>query len=178
MLKLNAQQLREYQPNEKDLLEIRKTRKEIYLLLDNIYDTYNIGGLFRLSDAVGVKTMYLCGRTECPPNPRIHKSSVGTHKIVDWEYCSSAQEQIKKMKKQNPKLTTIAVEQAENSVQISQVSTQLPVLLVVGDETNGVSPSVLQICDQVVEIPMLGVNKSLNVIVSAAMVLSKLCYPV
>lgn len=154
---------------------MKARRRELYLMLVDVYDTYNVGGLFRLADAMGVKKIYLCGRTECPPNPRIEKASVGTHRWVEWEYCESAFLQIRQLKTKNLKLKTVAIEQAENSVPLSEAKLELPpLLLVLGSETGGLSAAVLAECQQIVEIPMYGVNKSLNVIVSAAMALSKL----
>src|SRR3972149_9558258 len=95
-MKLNSKQLRASQPTEKDLGKIR--RREIYLILDNILDTYNIGSIFRLADAVGVKKIYLCGATETPPNSRISKSSGGTDKWVPWEYASTVVEAVSSIK--------------------------------------------------------------------------------
>ena len=96
MIKLVAAQLRTTTPSESDLKKIK--RREIYFVLDNILDTYNVGGIFRLADAIGVKKVYLCGETETPPNPRIKKASINTTEWVAWEYKESAQEAIKDLK--------------------------------------------------------------------------------
>lgn len=143
-------------------------RKPIYLILENVYDTYNVGGLFRLADALAVEKMYLCGEIEIPPNSRIKKASIGTYKVVPWEYKKSAQEAIEELKKEEVKI--VAVEQYRQAVAYTKAEYSLPLALVVGNETTGVTPETLALCDQVVEIPMWGINKSLNVIVSAAIV--------
>lgn len=174
MIRLNAKQLRDYVPDQEELAEIRTSRRELFLLLDDVQDTYNIGSFFRLADSVGVKRLYLCGKSECPPNPRIEKASVGTHKIVDWEYAESAVSKIQSAKLEITGLRVIAIEQFENSVDWKTVDYDLPLLLVVGHESHGVSAEVLAVCDAVVELPMRGVNSSMNVLVSAAMVLGHL----
>src|SRR3990167_9048057 len=93
-MKLNAQQLRELE-EKRSIGEIRAIKRNpIYLILQNIYDTYNIGGLFRLADALAIEKIYLCGTTEIPPNTRIKKASIGTYKVVDWEYRKSVSEAI------------------------------------------------------------------------------------
>ncbi len=173
MVKLNAKQLRVREPSEKELTEIQAKRREIYLMLVDVYDTYNVGGLFRLADATGVKKIYLCGRTECPPNPRIFKAAVGTDRWVEWEYCESAEECIERFKIQDSRFKIIGIEQSEKSVGLDEAKLDLPLLLVLGNETEGLSEEVLNLCDQIVEIPMYGVNRSLNVIVAGAMVLGR-----
>ncbi len=173
-MKLNARQLREVEEAEvqEKLKMIR--RHPIYFILENIYDTYNIGGLFRLGDALAIEKIYLCGETETPPNARIKKASIGTYKVVPWEYKRSAAEAIaelnSKLKAQNSKLNLIAVEQSPKAINYTKANYSFPLALIVGNETYGVKPETLKLADQIVEIPMWGINKSLNVIVSAAIV--------
>ena len=84
-MKLNARELRELEEKrvQREFREIK--RNPVYFILENIYDTYNIGGLFRLADAIGAEKLYLCGEMEIPPNSRIKKASIGTYKIVPWD---------------------------------------------------------------------------------------------
>jgi tRNA G18 (ribose-2'-O)-methylase SpoU len=100
-MKLNAKELRVVE--EADVQEKIKEvkRRPLYLILENIYDTYNIGGLFRLADALAVSKIYLCGQTEVPPNSKIKKASIGTYKVVPWEYKKSAAEAIAELKKES-----------------------------------------------------------------------------
>ena len=97
-MKLNAKELRTV--DEKDISDKLKSikRRPIYFILENIYDTYNIGGLFRLADALSIEKMYICGQSEIPPNSKIKKASIGTYKVVPWEYCKTAADAIKKLK--------------------------------------------------------------------------------
>jgi tRNA G18 (ribose-2'-O)-methylase SpoU len=168
MIKLKAAELRTSQPSKEELAKIK--RREIYFILDNILDTYNTGGIFRLADALGVKKIYLCGVTETPPNTRIKKASINTTEWVKWEYSESAAEVIKKLKSKVKNLQVIAVEQDKKSISYAQIDYKLPLAFVVGNETEGISQNVLKLCDKVAEIPMWGVNKSLNVIISLGVV--------
>lgn len=172
MKKLNAATLRTSEADP----EVIKTLKKhpIYLILDNVLDTYNTGSIFRLADALQVERIYLCGMTETPPNPRIKKASISTWKWVSWRYTATAVEAIHECKMQNAKCKIVAVEQNEKSISLYDFKPKLPLALVVGNETYGVSKEVLDLCDAIVEIPMWGVNVSLNVMVSTAIVLYKI----
>src|SRR3990167_10694593 len=83
MFKLGAKELRKTSPTPENFKTIK--RNPIYLVLDQIIDTYNIGSLFRLGDAIAVEKIYLCGDMEYPPSSRIHKAAVGTENWVPWE---------------------------------------------------------------------------------------------
>ena len=106
---------------------------------------------------------------DIPPHHKIAKASVGTYKIVPWVYKETAKEAIEEIKSQKD-VTVLAVEQSEKSVPFNEVAYTFPVALLVGNETFGVKPETLELVDKIVEIPMWGINKSLNVIVSAAIV--------
>ena len=227
MLKLNSKQLRAVDANDISSDAKSVIRNPLVFILENIYDTYNIGGIFRLADGLGVAKIYLCGDTETPPNNRIHKASCGTYKVVPWEYCISAQDAIEKFKISfdytegdcvlergtgclsesklekndvsrakagqnivhdrassvpseriqaptpnlaNLKPCIVAIEQSHTSIPYTTLKSSFPLALVLGNETTGVTPETLALCDKTVEIPMWGINKSLNVIVSAAIV--------
>lgn len=173
MKKMNSKQLRAVDAQDVALDMKSVERNPLVLILENIYDTYNIGGLFRLADGLGITKMYLCGETETPPNNRIHKASCGTYKVVPWEYCTSAQVAIEKFKtnmRHEEGGCVLAIEQSSSSVSYTSLTPSFPLALVVGNETTGVTPQTLALCDKTVEIPMWGINKSLNVIVSAAIV--------
>ena len=188
-MKLNAKELRDVK--EEDISENLKLikRRPMYFILENIYDTYNIGGLFRLADALAIEKIYICGESEIPPNSKIKKASIGTYKVVPWEYRKTAREAIeelrnivplihgsivenKKTMKQsnNETIKIIAVEQHSTSISYQKADYSMPVALILGNETYGITEETLKLCDQIVEIPMWGINKSLNVIVSAAIV--------
>jgi len=166
--KLGAKDLRKTKPTPETFATIK--RNPIYLILDNVIDTYNIGSMFRLADAIAAEKLYICGDTEYPPNSRIHKAAVGTEEWVPWSKENETSEVIKKLKTQGVQI--IAVEQSPLSTSYSVLSTKLrfPIAILVGNETTGISKEVLELADVVVELPMFGVNKSLNVWGTAAVV--------
>lgn len=145
-------------------------RRALYFILEDIYDTYNVGGIFRLADALNASKIYICGQTEIPPNHKIIKASIGTYKVVPWEYKSTAIEAIEELRRKYKVSSIVAVEQDRRSVEYTKASYSYPLALILGNETSGVKKETLDACDQIVEIPMWGINKSLNVIVSAAIV--------
>ncbi len=175
-LKLNADQLRRYQISEvrSQTSESKAVLKsEIYIILDNVLDTYNTGSIFRLADAIAAKKVYLCGETETPPNHRIKKASINTTEVVEWEYAESAVKAIRNLQLSVNNLQLVAIEQAATSVPYDKFEYKLPLALVVGNESTGISKEVLKLTQGIVELPMFGVNISLNVMVSLAVVLYK-----
>ncbi|MDZ4227759.1 MAG: TrmH family RNA methyltransferase [Candidatus Levybacteria bacterium] len=169
MIKLGAAELRTTKSTDAERKHIK--RNPIYIILDNVMDTYNIGSIFRLADAVAAEKVILCGETETPPHTRIKKASINTTEWVAWSYAPTAVEAVLGIKKQVSGIKIIAIEQDKKSVSYDKADYNFPIALVVGHESTGVSKSALQICDQIVEIPMWGVNKSLNVVVSLGIVL-------
>lgn len=167
-MKLKPDVLRHQKPSESDLKDIK--HNPIYLVLDNIIDTYNIGSLFRLADAVGVQKLYICGESEYPPSSRIHKAAVGVENWVNWEKKDSTIETLVELKSQGVQI--ISVEQDKRSIPIKRLNelVKFPVAIIVGNETVGVSKEVLDSSDIIVELPMYGVNNSFNVWGSAAVV--------
>src|SRR6185369_12024537 len=115
MIKLGARDLRHTKPAEGDLKDYKKN--PIYLILDNVIDTYNIGSLFRLADAIGATKLFICGETEYPPSSRIHKAAVGTEEWVDWEKVNKTSEIIKKLKSEGVQI--VAVEQDSRAISFS-----------------------------------------------------------
>jgi len=166
MPKYNSKELRKMEPIEEEIVQLK--RNPIYFVLDEVLDTYNIGSMFRLADAVGVQKMYLCGNMEYPPSSRIHKSAVGTENWVPWEKKDSALETVCELKRNG--IYTIAVEQDPRSRALSLVPRALrfPCAIIVGHESDGVKKEVLDEVDLIVELPMYGINKSFNVWGTAA----------
>jgi tRNA G18 (ribose-2'-O)-methylase SpoU len=187
-MRLDAKQLRQLEEERARGIIRAVKRRPIYFILEDIYDTYNVGGLFRLADALAIEKMYLVGQTETPPNSKIKKAAIGTDKIVPWQYTKTTKEAIERLtsnikhltpKREDKKkmldvrslkLEVIAVEQAENSIDYRQADYSYPLALIFGNESLGVKNETLALCNKIVEIPMYGVNKSLNVIVAAAIV--------
>lgn len=164
--KLSADALRKSEPTQADLAKIK--RNPIYLVIDEVLDTYNIGSMFRLADACAMERIYLCGNMEYPPSIKIHRSSVGTDKWVPWEKKATTLEAVTDLKKKGVQI--VAVEQYTDAIPYWELSPKFPVALVVGHETTGVRQEVLKLADNIVELPMLGINNSFNVWGSAAVV--------
>ncbi len=171
MIKLKAKELRVTSSTSEQREKVKKN--PIYIILDNVLDTYNIGAIFRLADACSVEKVYLCGGTETPPNSRIKKASINTTEWVDWEYFADAKSAIYNLRSKIDDLKVVAIEQAKGSVGYDKFNYKFPIALVVGHESDGVSKEVLDMCDGIVELPMFGVNVSLNVMVSLGIVLYK-----
>ncbi len=171
MIKFGAKELRKMEAPEEQKKLLKKN--PVYIILDNVLDTYNIGSVFRLADAVAATKVYLCAGSETPPNSRIKKASINTTEWVDWEYAESAVEAIARIRNKESGIRVFAIEQDPRSVPYDTIDYQFPVALVVGHESDGVSQEVMDVCDAIVEMPMWGVNKSLNVMVSLGIVLYK-----
>lgn len=167
-MKLNSHQLRKSRVGESAKKQKAIKRNPLVLVLDNVLDTYNIGSFFRLADALGVEKLYLCGPVVTPPNLKIHRASIGTWKWVPWEHFSKVGECLQKLKADGYQI--VACEQAKNSVNYQKAKYKFPLAIVAGSEMNGISQETLKMCDQIIEIPMYGVNVSLNVLVATAII--------
>lgn len=170
-MKYNADALRKSVHNPQLCQSI--ARNQVYIVLDNVLDTYNIGAVFRLADAVAAEKVILCAGSETPPNSRIKKASINTTEWVPWEYFATTGEAIKHLRQTVPQIQIVAVEQSAQSVAYDTFHYTVPVALVVGHETDGVSEEIQSMCDATVELPMWGINISLNVMVSLGIVLYK-----
>lgn len=152
--------------------------KHIYILLHDIRSVYNVGAIFRTADAVGVTKIYLSGYTPTPvdrfnqPRPDFAKCALGSEKTVAWEYVKSPTALITRLKKEG--IQIISVEQAKNSVDYKKVKPAAKTLVILGNEVSGISKTILAKSDIVAEIPMRGMKESLNVSVSAGIVLFRL----
>lgn len=169
MIKLGAKELRTTEADEESKKQLQKN--PLYIICDNVIDTYNVGSIFRLADAVAATKVYLTGVTETPPNTRIKKASINTTEWVNWEYFSTTEEAIEQVRREVPGVQVVAIEQSPQSVPFDKAEYQFPLCLVVSNETSGATQEVLGMVDLIVEMPMWGVNKSLNVMVSLGIVL-------
>lgn len=147
------------------------TKLPIVVVLDNVRSQHNIGSVFRTSDAFMIESIHLCGITATPPNREIHKTALGATESVDWKYFESTLESINYLKAQGFKI--IAVEQAEGSINVqdfqAEISQKLAVIF--GNEVNGIGDEVMAVAEMCLEIPQYGTKHSLNVSVSAGIVL-------
>jgi len=168
-MKLNAKALRVSSHDPESIAKIK--RNSVYIIVDNVWDTYNIGAIFRLADAVAAQKVILCAGSETPPNTRIKKASINTTEWVPWEYHETAIEAITKLRAEVPGIQIVSVELDDRSVPYDKVDYTFPVAVVVGHETDGVSKEAMEASDYIVELPMWGINISLNVMVSLGIVL-------
>jgi len=154
--------------NVEEFKEAEKT--PVVLVLDNIRSLNNIGSLFRTADAFLIEKIYLCGITATPPHKDIHKTALGATESVAWEYREHTSELVAELKKANYK--TFAVEQAENATMLNdfKVDVSKKYALFFGNEVKGVSQEVVTACEGVLEIPQYGTKHSLNISVSAGVV--------
>ncbi len=149
--------------------------RHIYLLLHDIRSVYNVGALFRTADAVGVTKIYITGYTPTPldrfNNPRkdFAKCSLGAENSVAWEYAKTPTALVNKLKKEGVQI--VCVEQGKKSVDYKEAKISDKALVVFGNEVEGVSKQLLSKADVIAEIPMKGKKESLNVSVSAGIVL-------
>lgn len=151
-----------------DFKEAPKT--PLVIVLDDIRSLHNIGSVFRTSDAFLIEKIYLSGITATPPNKEIHKTALGATDTVAWEYAKDVLAVIEKLKTENYRV--YAIEQVENAIFLNdfQVEKDTKYALVFGNEVYGVSQKAIEICDGTIEIPQLGTKHSLNISVSAGIV--------
>ena len=148
-----------------------KTSKKtpIVVVLDNVRSALNVGSVFRTSDAFRIEKIYLCGITATPPNKEIRKSALGATESVEWEKVKDTGSVIKKLKSNGYHIC--AIEQTENSTMLNNfILPEKPITVVFGHEVNGIQQSVVDLCNQCVEIPQIGTKHSLNISVSAGIV--------
>lgn len=165
----------------KSIFEFKSSEKvPIIVILDNVRSLNNIGSVFRTADAFLIQKIYLCGITATPPHKDIQKTALGATDSVAWEYVEDALSLLEKLKAE--KIEIYAVEQAENAIflQDFQPKKNITCALIFGNEVKGVQQKLVSAADGVIEIPQLGSKHSLNIAVSAGVVLwdvfSKMMY--
>ena len=143
----------------------------IIVVLDNVRSALNIGSVFRTSDAFLVEGVCLCGITATPPNPEIHKSALGGEFTVSWKYFEKTFSAIEELRLNGYKI--YAVEQTEGSISLPDFKVDIneKYALIFGHEVDGVDQEVISLCDGSIEIPQWGSKHSLNISVSAGIVL-------
>ncbi|MBA9072872.1 tRNA G18 (ribose-2'-O)-methylase SpoU [Flavobacterium gossypii] len=151
-----------------DFKQAEKT--PLIIILDDIRSLHNIGSVFRTADAFLIEKIYLCGITATPPNKEIHKTALGATETVSWEYAKDVLEVIDSLQKEN--VAVMAIEQVENSISLQEFipENDQKYALVFGNEVKGVSQEAIKKCQGTIEIPQLGTKHSLNISVSAGIV--------
>ncbi|WP_461534413.1 RNA methyltransferase [Sinomicrobium sp.] len=142
----------------------------LILVLDNIRSLNNIGSVFRTADAFRVEKIYLCGITATPPHKDIRKTALGATESVAWEYTKDTLTLVREL--QQAEVRVMAVEQVEGAVMLQDFTPESGVkyALVFGNEVKGVDQEVVSACDGALEIPQYGTKHSLNISVSAGVV--------
>ncbi|EDP72391.1 tRNA/rRNA methyltransferase [Flavobacteriales bacterium ALC-1] len=167
--------MRKLKNEELDRLEVSEfkdaKKSPIIIILDNIRSLNNIGSVFRTSDAFLIEKIYLCGITAKPPHNDIRKTALGSTETVDWEYVENTLDLVEKLKVEGVKVCSI--EQAESATMLNKFLPQpnTKYAFVFGNEVKGVSQEVVDISDTVIEIPQYGTKHSLNISVSAGVVI-------
>jgi tRNA G18 (ribose-2'-O)-methylase SpoU len=164
--------LRNHELNRKSVDEFKKTEKlPLVIVLDNVRSLNNIGSVFRTSDAFLINSVYLCGITACPPNKEIEKTALGATESVDWKYFEHTLDAVKELQLQE--YTVLSIEQAENSVSLENFFPQKgkKYAFIFGHEVKGVNQEVVDLSHGCIEIPQYGTKHSLNISVSAGVVI-------
>lgn len=170
MLKTTIQEMNRLTPEAFQLVE----KVPLIVVLDNVRSQHNIGAVFRTADAFCLQGVYLCGICCCPPNNEIHKTALGAENTVDWKYFQQTADAIKFL--QNSGYTIYAIEQAHGSTPLDQLQLHKnqKIAIVMGHEVFGVQQEIVDIADGCIEIPQYGTKHSLNVSVTAGIVMYEL----
>ena len=146
-------------------------RMPVTVVLDNVRSTNNIGSFFRTGDAFGIEKIELCGICATPPNKEIHKTALGAEQTIEWRYHKNTLDAIESLRNDGYKI--YSVEQVQSSVMLQnfKIESDTKYALVFGNEVFGVSQDIIDLCDGYIEIPQVGTKHSLNVSVSAGVVL-------
>ncbi len=162
------------------ITELNRVSKEEYkhidklplvVVLDEVRSLYNVGSVFRSSDAFAVSAVYLCGITAVPPHPEIHKTALGAEDSVDWKYFKYTQDAVNELKREGYEV--LSVEQVEHSTLLQHIDLDAnkKYAIILGNEVKGVQQEVVNMCDGCIEIPQFGTKHSLNVSVTAGILI-------
>lgn len=156
----------EISENRSTLETLHKVNKmPVYVMLNSIRSTYNVGSIFRTSDGAMIKKLYLCGYTPHPPKKEILKTALGSTESVKWEFVKDPKEVIQKLKSEGVKIC--ALEQTNKSKNYYDISSKdFPLCVIIGNEITGVAQDLIDLCDFSIEIPQYGIKQSLNVAVA------------
>ena len=167
MRKLSYQEIFSTRPTAEELTQLE--RFPFYCLIENIRSLYNVGSIFRTSDALRLKCLYLTGYTGKPPRKEIDKTALGSVETVPWKYYQNPLEAVNELKSQ--KITIIALEHTSMSIPYYEFDYETPFCLMLGNEVEGLSEKLVTQADSAIEIPMFGLKQSLNVTVAYGIVM-------
>jgi tRNA G18 (ribose-2'-O)-methylase SpoU len=148
-----------------------ETKTPLIVVLDNVRSLHNVGSVFRTADAFLVEAVYLCGITSTPPHAEIHKTALGAENTVDWKYFENTHDALDQLKTLG--YTVFAIEQAIGSTLLPDIKleSEKKYAVILGNEVKGVQQSVVDDCDGCIEIPQYGTKHSLNVSVTAGIII-------
>lgn len=158
--------------NRLSIEEFSETKKfPLVIVLDNVRSLLNVGSVFRTADAFASEAIYLCGITSTPPNPEIHKSALGAENSVNWKYFEDTLAAVKELREEG--FTILSVEQAEGSTMLDTFRPEQgkKYAVILGNEVKGVQQSVVDASDGCLEIPQFGTKHSLNVSITAGIII-------
>lgn len=167
MRKLTVEEL-----NRMDIEEFHQSEKlPLVIVLDNIRSLHNVGSVFRTADAFRLQGVWLCGITACPPAAEIHKTALGAEDSVSWEYFEDTLDAVERLQREGYEV--LAVEQVEGSLKLNtfRINPAKRYALILGNEVKGVRQDVVDAADAALEIPQYGTKHSMNVSVTAGIVM-------
>lgn len=157
--------------------EFREAKKTpLVVVLDDVRSMYNVGSVFRTGDAFRIEALYLCGISATPPATEIHKTALGAEDSVEWQHFDSALEAVKRLKENG--YVVLAVEQCEGSTKLHEFIPEQDkkYAVVLGNEVKGVHQDVIDACDGCLEIVQLGIKHSMNVSVTAGIIMYRFVF--
>ncbi len=154
--------------------QLRKKASKITVICDNLRSVFNVGSLFRTAECLGIGKILLCGICPTPEHGNMEKTAMGTQVLVPWEYFSTTEEAIKYCRDLNYKI--YALETLAEAQSVFAASYELPLALLIGNESLGIEPKLLPLCDAYLSLPQLGWKNSLNVGVAAAITLYNIMF--
>lgn len=175
ILQSNGNEMRKLKITELNRLSAEEfksaPKNRVVAVLDNVRSLHNVGSVFRTADAFCMEAVYLCGITATPPHNEIHKTALGAEDSMQWHYFENTEDAMLKLKSEG--YTLIAIEQVEQSIILTDFEPDATqkYALVFGNEVKGVQQGVINLCDFCLEIPQYGTKHSLNVSVSAGIVI-------
>ena len=143
----------------------------LVVVLDNVRSLHNVGSVFRTSDAFRVQKIVLCGITATPPNTEIHKTALGAEDVVEWQYFQSTDEAVAMLREEGYRIYSIELCDGSIALQNFNILPGERYAVILGNEVKGVQQSVVDASDGAIEIPQFGTKHSLNVSVTAGMVI-------
>lgn len=156
----------EISENRSTIDNIHRVEKlPVYVVLNSIRSTYNVGSIFRTSDGAMIKKLYLCGYTPHPPKKEILKTALGSTESVSWEYVKDPMDIVRKLKSEGVKICALELT-SESRPYYEVKPSDFPLCVIVGNEITGVSQDLIDLCDFSIEIPQYGIKQSLNVAVA------------